>query len=60
MGVINVIEKIRRSFLWGGHENKKKIHWVSWENVTSSKNNGGLGVGSILALNIGLLMKWWC
>lgn len=58
-GVLDSLEKLRRRFLWGGSENKKKIHWVSWKKVLASKNKGGLGVGSIYALNIGLIVKWW-
>lgn len=27
--------------------------------MLAAKSNGGLGVGSIKALNIGLLVKWW-
>nr|KAJ0216412.1 hypothetical protein LSAT_V11C300109150 [Lactuca sativa] len=37
----------------------KKIHWVAWDKVLAAKSDGGLGVASIQALNIGLLMKWW-
>ncbi|XP_023729445.1 uncharacterized protein LOC111877144 [Lactuca sativa] len=59
MGVLEKLEKVRRSFLWGGCDERKKIHWVSWEKVLAAKSNGGLGVGSIRALNIGLLVKWW-
>ncbi|GJT89434.1 RNA-directed DNA polymerase, eukaryota, reverse transcriptase zinc-binding domain protein, partial [Tanacetum coccineum] len=39
-------------------ENEKKITWVKWEKCLASKNLGGLGVGSIYALNLGLLFKW--
>nr|KAJ0194327.1 hypothetical protein LSAT_V11C800406660 [Lactuca sativa] len=59
VGVLEELEKIRRSFLWGGCDGSKKIHWVSWEKVLVAKSNGGIGVGSIKALNIGLLVKWW-
>ena len=59
IGVIETLEKIRRAFLWGGSEGNQKINWVSWEKITTSKNEGGLGVGSIKALNIALLVKWW-
>ncbi|KAL7591412.1 hypothetical protein Lser_V15G32700 [Lactuca serriola] len=59
IGVIETLEKIRRRFLWGGNENKQKIHWVSWEKIIASKDNGGLGIGSIRALNIALMAKWW-
>ncbi|KAL4556488.1 hypothetical protein LXL04_039143 [Taraxacum kok-saghyz] len=53
------LEGIRRRFLWGGDEDKRKIHWVAWEKVVTPKKKGGLGVGSIKAINIGLLVKWW-
>lgn len=38
---------------------KRKIHWVSWKKVTTPKELGGLGVGSIQALNIDHKIKWW-
>lgn len=59
ISVIVEMERIRRKFLWGGNEEKQKIHWVSWEKVIASKELWGLGVGSIRALNVALLVKWW-
>nr|KAJ0219093.1 hypothetical protein LSAT_V11C300139740 [Lactuca sativa] len=59
LGVLEELEKIRHTFLWGGCDERKKIHWVSWEKVLAAKEDGGLGVGSIQALDIVLLMKWW-
>lgn len=59
LGVVEELEKIRRTFLWGGCDDRKRIHWVSWEKVIAAKGDGGVGVGSIKALNIGLLIKWW-
>nr|GFB81575.1 RNA-directed DNA polymerase, eukaryota, reverse transcriptase zinc-binding domain protein [Tanacetum cinerariifolium] len=32
--------------------------WVSWKTCLASKEMGGLGIGSIHALNVGLLFKW--
>ncbi|PWA37851.1 hypothetical protein CTI12_AA586680 [Artemisia annua] len=32
--------------------------WVKWKKCLASKQEGGLGIGSILGLNIGLLFKW--
>nr|KAJ0194141.1 hypothetical protein LSAT_V11C800435930 [Lactuca sativa] len=55
--VVESLEKIRRRFLWGGSEGNRKINWVSWEKVTSPKEHGGLGIGSIRSLNIALLIK---
>lgn len=60
MTVTETLEKIRRRFLWGGDEEKRMIHWVSWDKVVASKSAGGLRVGSIRTLNISLIVKWWC
>ena len=32
--------------------------WVKWDKCLASKQDGGLGIGSIYGLNIGLLFKW--
>lgn len=29
----------------------KRIYWVKWSNVLASKQVGGLGIGSLLAIN---------
>jgi hypothetical protein len=42
----------------GGSEEARKIHWINWENVYSSKEYGGLGVRRIREFNLALLGKW--
>ncbi|GKC06183.1 hypothetical protein Tco_0997793 [Tanacetum coccineum] len=37
---------------------QKGITWVKWNNILLDAENEGLGVGSILAKNMGLLGKW--
>lgn len=32
--------------------------WVAWDKCMASKELGGLGIGSIFALNRSLLFKW--
>ncbi|GKV04880.1 hypothetical protein SLEP1_g16977 [Rubroshorea leprosula] len=58
-GLILSLDKIRRSFLWGGGGSKRKINWVSWDKVCSSKMKGGLGVKDLRKFNLALLGKWW-
>nr|GEY00250.1 RNA-directed DNA polymerase, eukaryota, reverse transcriptase zinc-binding domain protein [Tanacetum cinerariifolium] len=42
----------------GGQElNSKKASWVNWKKVLAPKEKGGLGVSSLYALNIGLMLK---
>ena len=56
-GVIKKLESIRRRFLWGGTDEKKRINWVAWQSVTAPKETGGLGMGSLRALNLSLITK---
>jgi hypothetical protein len=42
---IKKIDKIRRSFLWKGHEGVKGGHYlVNWKTVCTPKKFGGLGI----------------
>ncbi|KAJ0877928.1 putative reverse transcriptase zinc-binding domain-containing protein [Helianthus annuus] len=41
--VINKLEIIIKRFLWGGCDEKNKIHWVAWDRVMRSIKDGGLG-----------------
>nr|GFA02544.1 RNA-directed DNA polymerase, eukaryota [Tanacetum cinerariifolium] len=44
---------------FNGHEtSSKKASWVQWNKVLVPKDNGGLGVSSLYALNRGLMFKW--
>ncbi|KAJ9567589.1 hypothetical protein OSB04_003555 [Centaurea solstitialis] len=56
--VLNTLETIRRKFFWGELEQSKKINWISWNKVLRYKQSGGLGIGSLKALNLALLSKW--
>ncbi|GKU98541.1 hypothetical protein SLEP1_g11532 [Rubroshorea leprosula] len=58
-GLILILDKICRNFLWGGGENNRKINWVCWVNVCRSKLDGGLGVKDLRKFNLVLLGKWW-
>ncbi|KAJ9555157.1 hypothetical protein OSB04_009771 [Centaurea solstitialis] len=56
--VLKQLEGMRRKFLWGGTTETKKICWTSWDKVVREKQSGGLGIGSLRALNLALLLKW--
>lgn len=57
--VIDMLEGIRRKFLWGGEEENRKINWVAWDIVTRPKHIDSLWVINYRSLNITLLAKWW-
>ncbi|KAK0599556.1 hypothetical protein LWI29_006326 [Acer saccharum] len=58
VGVAQNIEKLQRSFFWGDGVEKRKVHAMKWDTLRKSKENGGLGFGSVLDKNKGLLAKW--
>lgn len=41
----------------GGQEEKRKIHWASWERITKSKSTSGLNFRDLRAANEALLAK---
>ncbi|PWA92673.1 reverse transcriptase domain, Reverse transcriptase zinc-binding domain protein [Artemisia annua] len=58
MTIQKKLEMMHNNFFIGGDESDKKVTWVRWKKCLASKKLGGLGVGSIFALNVGLLFKW--
>ncbi|GJS62208.1 RNA-directed DNA polymerase, eukaryota [Tanacetum coccineum] len=58
LGVLKLLESIRRNLYNGVDGPERKMAWISWNKVLASKKYGGLGVSSFYALNRALLFKW--
>nr|GEW58414.1 RNA-directed DNA polymerase, eukaryota [Tanacetum cinerariifolium] len=58
IGVLNHLESIRHNFFYGVDGLDKKLAWIDWNMVLTSKKNGGHGVSSFFAHNRDLLFKW--
>ena len=51
------INKLNRNFLWGGFEQHRSCHTVSWDTVTLPKEAGGLGIPSTRHRNHAILIN---
>ncbi|KAK5834312.1 hypothetical protein PVK06_018189 [Gossypium arboreum] len=58
MTVIKKIDKIRRNFLWGNTDGKRKMARIKWDIVCKPKVKGGVGVANVEVKNKALLTKW--
>ncbi|GKV09171.1 hypothetical protein SLEP1_g20713 [Rubroshorea leprosula] len=58
-GIIHSIDKLHKSFLWGGKGDERKINWISWDRVCKKKEERGLGVRDLRIFNLALMGKWW-
>lgn len=51
------IDKKTRRFIWGGSDEKRKIHLLSWETLQLPRNQGGVGLRSARQANSAFLTK---
>lgn len=54
----NEIEKMMNSFWWGHNRDKVGgMSWLSWDRLSMSKNDGGMGLKNLSAFNYVILGK---
>ncbi|XP_058749287.1 uncharacterized protein LOC131622279 [Vicia villosa] len=56
-GVCDEIESLLAKFWWGAKNGERKLHWLSWDKLASSKGSGGMGFRGISNFNTSLLGK---
>ena len=55
--ILDGMDSVNRNFLWGTSESARKIHWVRWQKVTKTKEEGGLCLQTARGRNIAMLAK---
>lgn len=48
VATVSTLTSVMADFLWNSSEDKRKIHWLSWEKLCLSKDHGGLGMKEII------------
>ena len=51
------LDRKSRSFLWGSNEGERKVHMVSWNQISKPKHEGGLGISQMRQANSAFLAK---
>lgn len=51
------LHQLFAKFWWGSTPDKRKIHWLSWEALCRSKEEGGMGFRDLYLFNLALLAK---
>ena len=51
------IESLVRKFWWGQRGDRRKVHWVKWEDMCQHKDQGGMGFKDLTMFNEAMLTK---
>ena len=57
LSLCHEIETMIKKFWWGQRGDKRKIHWLKWDELTKSKLEGGMRFRDITMFNDSLLAK---
>ena len=53
----NQISSLVATYRWNNQDKENSMHWVSWEKLVASKEDGGLGFRDLHSFNMAILAK---
>lgn len=56
-GLCEDLMKLTRDFWWGDENDRRRMHWMSWDKVTRRKGQGGMGFRDLHLFNQALLAR---
>jgi hypothetical protein len=56
-GLCDELSQIIRNLWWSDEEDRKRVHWMSWDKMTEPKRKGGMGFRELRLFNRALLAK---
>ena len=56
-GFCEKYERMIRDFWWGDEEERRKVHWMSWESMIKPKRGGCIGFKDMKLFNQALLAR---
>jgi hypothetical protein len=56
-GTHAAFDKVLARFFWEGVGDKRKYHWLRWEDCCAPQTLGGLGLTNTRAMNLALMLK---
>jgi hypothetical protein len=56
-GLCEDLMKLTRDFWWGDENDRRRMHWMSWDKVTRRKGQGGMGFRDFYLFNQALLAR---
>lgn len=60
-GLCDDLSHFIQEYLWGDDKYRKKVHWLTWDNIVKLKGLGCMGFRELWLFNQALLARhaWW-